>query len=242
MLRYLVLIIALSPLWFAVSAQVPENVESHNGLYILETIVVDGDTIPIVTLRPTSISANRKKRSKRYQRKRNKIFRNVVKTYPYAKVAGELITEYNHNLAELETQAERDAYLDQCEEDLKAEFDGDLRKMTMSQGKVLIKLIDRETGRTSYELIKDLKSGFTAFMWQGVAKLFGNDLKSNYDPENNETDEIIEEIVQLIETGQVPVEVREVKTKAASEVLSNKSKRLERKIKRQKKKAARKNG
>ncbi len=229
-------------MWFAVSAQVPENVESHNGLYILESIVVDGDTIPIVTLRPTSISANRRKRSKRYQRKRNKLFRNVVKTYPYAKVAGELIKEYNYNLAELETQAEREAYLDQCEEDLKAEFDGDLRKMTMSQGKVLVKLIDRETGRTSYELIKELKSGFTAFMWQGVAKLFGNDLKSNYDPENNETDEIIEEIVQLIETGQVPVEKREVKTKAASEVLSNKSKRLERKIKRQKKKAAKKNG
>ena len=77
----------------------------------------------------------------------------------------------------------------------------------------LIKLIDRETGQTSYELIKDLKSGFTAFMWQGVAKLFGTNLKDNYDPNENETDDMIEEIVLDIEAGLIPVKKGKSKPK-----------------------------
>jgi hypothetical protein len=224
----------------AVHAQTPENAEEVDGLYLLETVVIDGDTIPVVTLRPKRVSAYRKSRSRRYQRKWDKMHRNVIKVYPYAKVAGDLINEYNRNLEALETDAEREAYLDQCEEDLKAEFEGDLRKMTTSQGRVLIKLIDRETGQTSYELIKNLKSGFTAFMWQGVAKLFSTDLKDHYDPNVNETDDMIEEIVLEIEDGSIPVATREITTKAAEEVLANKSNRLRRKIERQKKRNANK--
>jgi len=223
-----------------VKAQTPANVEEVDGLYLLETVVIDGDTIPVVTLRPKRVSAYRKSRSRRYQRKWDKMHRNVVKVYPYAKVAGDLINEYNRSLQELETEAEREAYLDQCEEDLKAEFEGDLRKMTTSQGRVLIKLIDRETGQTSYELIKNLKSGFTAFMWQGVAKLFSTDLKDHYDPNANETDDMIEEIVLDIEDGTIPVKKREISTKAAEEILANKSDRLKRKIEREKRRNARK--
>ena len=222
-----------------IQAQTPANVEEVDGLYLLETVIIDGDTIPVITLRPKRVSAYRKARSKRYQRRRDKMHRNVVKVYPYAKVAGDLINEYNRNLKNLETEAEREAYLDQCEEDLKAEFEGDLRKMTTSQGRVLIKLIDRETGQTSYELIKDLKSGLTAFMWQGVAKLFGTDLKDHYNPEEFETDEIIEGIVLRIEDGIIPVKEREISTKAAEEVLANKSNRLRRKIEREKRRNAR---
>lgn len=221
-------------------AQNPSNVEEVDGLYLLETVVIDGDTIPVVTLRPKRISAYRKSRSRRYQRKWDKMHRNVVKVYPYAKVAGDLINEYNRNLELLETEAEQTAYLDQCEEDLKAEFEGDLRKMTTSQGRVLIKLIDRETGQTSYELIKDLKSGFTAFMWQGVAKLFGTDLKDQYDPDLYEADDMIEGIVQEIEDGKIPVKKRELSTKAAEEVLANKTNRLRRKIEREKKRNSKK--
>jgi hypothetical protein len=88
-------------------------------------------------------------------------------------------------------------------------------------------------------LIKDLKSGFTAFMWQGVAKLFGTNLKDNYDPDANETDDMIEEIVLRIEDGSIPVKKREVTTKAAEEILANKSRRLQRKIERQKRRNAR---
>lgn len=216
-------------------AQTGTNVDSYQGVYLLETIIVDGDTIPVVTLRTAHISSNRKARSKRYQRKYDKLHRNIIKTYPYAKVAGQLIKAYNENLALLDTEAARDKYLDKCEEDLKAEFEGEITKMTRSQGVVLIKLIDRETGNTSYELIKQLKSGFTAFMWQGIAKMFGSDLKVNYDPASNETDLIIEEIVLQIESGQIAVDYREVQTPAAQDVLEAKDKRLQRKIEREKK-------
>jgi hypothetical protein len=219
--------------------QVAQTDTTSDGKYILQTMVVDGDTIPVVTLSTQTVASYRKSRSKRYRRKWSKMHRNVVKTYPYAKLAGDLINEYNRNLSELPTEAEREAYLDRCEEDLKAEFEDDLKKMTTSQGRVLIKLIDRETGDTSYELIKQLRNGFTAFVWQGVAKLFGSDLKANYDPLSNETDYMIEEIVSMIESGQIQVETREVKTMEASEVLKNKSRRLERKIKRQKRRQER---
>jgi hypothetical protein len=214
------------------------NADSLGGLYLLETVVLNGDTIPVVTLRTANISSNRKARSKRYQRKWDKLHRNVVKTYPYAEVAGQLIRAYNEELALLETEAEREAFLDQCEEDLKAEFEGDLRKMTTSQGRVLIKLIDRETGKTSYDLVKDLKSGFSAFMWQGVAKLFGTDLKDHYDPFSNETDFMIEEIVLQIESGEIPVSTREIKTPEAAEILKEKSKRLQRRIDREKRRSS----
>jgi hypothetical protein len=229
----------LSLLSLSIHSQTPVNGEKYNGVYLLETVIIDGDTIPVVTLRPTTISANRKARSKRYQRKRSKLYRNVIKTYPYAKVAGTLIKEYNRNLSLLDTEAARDAYLDKCEEDLKAEFEDDLNHMTMSQGRVLIKLIDRETGNTSYELIKELKNGFTAFMWQGVARLFGTDLKANFDPDNDETDYIIEEVVQKIESGEIPVDLREVQTREAREILEAKDKRLQRRIERERKKQER---
>lgn len=233
-MRRLLTIFALSVL-FCLSAkgQTPTNVDSYQGLYLLQTVVIDGDTIPVVTLRTAHISSNRRARSKRYQRKWDKLHRNVVKTYPYAKVAGELIKAYNENLSLLDTPAARDAYLDKCEDDLKAEFEGDLQKMTTSQGRVLIKLIDRETGNTSYDLIKQLKSGFTAFMWQGVAKIFGTDLKAHYDPAMNDTDYMIEEIVTMIESGQIAVSTRKVHTPAAQEVLEAHDKRLQRKIERQ---------
>ncbi len=221
-------------------AQSPINSTSYDGKYLLETVVVDGDTMPVVTLRATYISSNRKARSKRYQRKWTKLQRNVVKTYPYAEVAGKLIRAYNDNLKDLPTEAQREAYLEKCEEDLRAEFEGDLTKMTTSQGRVLIKLIDRETGNTGYELIKQLRSGFTAFMWQGVAKLFGTDLKANYDPFNDETDFMIEEIVAMIESGQLFVQKRNVQTTAASEVLKSSDQKLQRRIEREERRAERK--
>lgn len=78
-------------------------------------------------------------------------------------------------------------------------FEKQVRKLTVTQGIILVKLIDRETGRTSYQVIKDLKGGFTAFFWQGIARIFGNNLKTEYDPENQ--DKVMEDIVLGIESG-----------------------------------------
>jgi len=217
-------------------AQTPMQTPGYTGSYVVESIVVDGDTIPVVTLAPADVSSIRRSRSKRYQREYSKLYRRVIKTYPYARVAGDLLKAYEEEMALLETTVEKEVYLDQAEADLKAEFEGELKKLSMSQGRILIKLIDRETGKTSYELIRELRSGFTAFMWQGMAKLFGSDLKSQYDPTADDQDAMIEEIVQLIESGEIAVERREAKTTAAKDALAASNKRLQKKIEKEKKK------
>lgn len=79
------------------------------------------------------------------------------------------------------------------------EFEKEVKHLTVTQGIILVKLIDRETGRTSYQVIRELKGRFTAFLWQGIARIFGNNLKAEYDPDDK--DRIIEDIVQGIEAG-----------------------------------------
>jgi hypothetical protein len=87
-----------------------------------------------------------------------------------------------------------------AEKELKAQFEDQLKDLTMNQGRILLKLIDRETGNTSYQLVKDFRGGFQAFMWQGVARLFGNNMKAEYDPEGE--DVMIERAIKLVEAGQ----------------------------------------
>jgi len=89
--------------------------------------------------------------------------------------------------------------LKECERKLIAEFESDIKNLTYSQGQILLKLIDRESGKTSYEILKQFRGSTTAFMWQSVARLFGNNLKSEYDPEKD--DKQIESIVCLLENG-----------------------------------------
>jgi hypothetical protein len=81
------------------------------------------------------------------------------------------------------------------------QYSDELKGLTVNQGKILIKLIDRETGNSSYEMVKELKGSFSAFMWQTVARLFGDNLKSTYDPDEEDRD--IENIIGLIETGAI---------------------------------------
>jgi hypothetical protein len=86
-------------------------------------------------------------------------------------------------------------------EEIKNEFEKDIRGFTLNQGRILLKLIDRETGNSSFALVKDLRGNFQAFFWQSVARIFSVNLKSEYDPLNNSEDKLIEEIVISIENG-----------------------------------------
>ena len=85
------------------------------------------------------------------------------------------------------------------ERELRAEYEGELKGLSVTQGRILIRLIDRETDNTSYELVKELRSGFTAFFWQGVARMFGNNLKTEYNPQKGE-DKLIEDIMIDLES------------------------------------------
>ena len=105
----------------------------------------------------------------------------------------------NDTLMKLRTDRERRAYIKEFEKSIFAEFEGDVRKMTITQGEILLKLIDRETKNTSYEIIKEYRGGFTAAFWQGVARIFGTNLKATYDPFGE--DAVMEIIIRDIEGG-----------------------------------------
>ena len=126
---------------------------------------------------------------------------NFNKVYPYALAAKELTREVDAHIAQNSLRrARKEKYINQMQKQLFEMYEKPLRNMTISQGKLLIKLIDREIGRSSYKIIRDYKNGITAGFWQGVAKIFGNDLKKGYDP--NGEDRVTEYLVSQWESGE----------------------------------------
>ncbi|HBX51305.1 MAG: hypothetical protein A2275_14585 [Bacteroidetes bacterium RIFOXYA12_FULL_35_11] len=166
-----------------------------------KTIVIEGDTIPLIEIRQVLIFPQFVFKNKRQAAKYDRLIYNVKKVYPFAKLAGAKIREIETNLGYIKTESLRKFYVREEEKKLKADFEEDLKKLTITQGKILIKLIDRETGNTTYQLVKDLRGSFSAFIWQTLARLFGSDLKAEYDPYGD--DKKIEMIIQLIENGQL---------------------------------------
>lgn len=194
---YIFLLFLLSLL--AVDAVCQSN--SAQPTIITRARIIDGDTLPHVRLPEVRSYARRKFKTKKAAQRYTKLVYNVKRTLPYARIAAVRIRQIEDSLAMLSTEKERKAYIKAAEKQLFDEFEAPLRKLTISQGKILIKLIDRETGDTSYELIKALKGRFSAFMWQSVARIFGSNLKATYDAEG--TDREIEVIVQMIDDGQL---------------------------------------
>ncbi len=170
--------------------------------------IIGSDTMAVVNLGQAVVS-NNQSYANRYQKRYFRLEKKVLKVYPYAQAAGDLMHQYELHLSELKTERERKRYLKKAEDELKSEFEGEIKDMTISEGLILIKLIDRQTGDTSYELIKELRGSFSAFLWQSVARLFGSNLKEDYSPE--EEDIVIENIVRRIENGDLKIKHREVK-------------------------------
>jgi len=166
-------------------------------------IINDGDTMPVVYMRAIEVVGNLNPEAAANLAKYNKLRRDVLRAYPYAKIAAAKLKEINDHAATLTRERDRKEYIKSTEKAMKEQFEGDLKKLTIGQGRILIKLIDRQTGNTSFELVKDLRGGLQAFMWQGLARLFGSNLKSEYDP--NGEDSIIESIVLQIESGTLKI-------------------------------------
>jgi hypothetical protein len=121
----------------------------------------------------------------------------VYVTYPYARRAGIIMNDINSKLALLHSKGEQKAYLASREKELKKEFTAPLEQMSIYQGKILMKLINRQTGNNCYNIIKDYKGGFTARFYQTVAFFFSSNLKQPYDPKGE--DQTIESIVEEVE-------------------------------------------
>lgn len=163
--------------------------------------IVDGDTLITFDLPEYMVSAKLPRQLKSLARKNSRLIYNVKKAYPYAKLAGIKLNEYEVLLRNAKSDAERKRLMKQAEAELKDEFEDDLKKLTFKQGLILIKLVDRETGNSSYVLIQELRGNFVAFFWQTFARIFGYNLKTEYDPEGEDRE--IEEIVVLIENGEL---------------------------------------
>lgn len=182
-----------------------------DSVSVLELVVIDGDTFPMYTFK--SITVNGSKRfSKRERRKYGRLKRYVVKVFPYAELAGQMLNDFDDTLKTMKNERERKKYLAQVEDELKAQFEGELKSLTIKQGILLVKLIDRQTGNSSFELIKTLRGSFSAFIWQSLARLFGSNLKLKYDPAGE--DLLVEEIVLQMESGAIPYQKRVRKKKA----------------------------
>lgn len=126
---------------------------------------------------------------------------NVKKVYPYAKTAGELLQKYNTELENVKSEAQRKRIMKKAEGQLKAKYGRQLEDLNFTQGVILIKLIDRETSQTSYTLVKELRGNFVAFFYQGLARIWGYNLKIHYEPKGR--DRKIETIVKLINEGKL---------------------------------------
>jgi hypothetical protein len=162
--------------------------------------VVDNDTVPLVNLNTVYVYTNFVFKTRRHHEMWTRTKYNVKKVYPYAILAAAKLKEYDKALEKIENENLRKAFIKKCEKDLRTEFEEELKGLTVSQGKVLMKLIDRETGKTTYEVVKQLRGSFQAAMWQTVAMIFGHNMKSEYDA--NVEDIMIERAVKIVESGQ----------------------------------------
>jgi hypothetical protein len=169
--------------------------------YFLPVHVVNGDTLPYIKLAPVEVFDFKILKTQREINRNNKLIRNVKKVYPWAKLAGQKLIEYETVLSQVESDREKRRIMKEIEQQIQDQYGGELRKLTFSQGKILIKLIDRETGNTSYNLVEDFRGIFVAFFYQSFARIFGYNLKVNYQPEGE--DRNIEVIVRMIESGMI---------------------------------------
>ena len=178
------------------SVQVYEATTQKGG--VLEMVVVDGDTLYIYNMSSFTVVDLKPYDDPKKDREFRRLRWHVKKVYPYAKTASAKLTIYNNELKKVNSKRKRRKLMKQREKALKVEFEDVIKKMSQTSGRVLVKLIDRETGESTYEIIKEMRGGFKAWVYQGVGKLYGADLKARYNPKTNEEDEMIERVVQSL--------------------------------------------
>ena len=187
---------------FQARAQGPSVPLRKDGkpMEILHYVVVDGDTVFVDTIQPAWVFPRGSRYNSSEWRKYARLVYNFNKVYPYALMAGKILDKVDADIEDQHLKrGKKDRYINSVQHDLLKEFEPVIRKMTISQGQLMVRLLDRELGMTGYTLIRDYKSRFAAGFWQGLAKLFKQDLKSRYDPDG--IDKQTEELVQIWQRG-----------------------------------------
>ncbi|MPL84227.1 hypothetical protein SDC9_30191 [bioreactor metagenome] len=165
-------------------------------------VMVDGnDTVYLAFLRDIYVFPKVKFKNKKQEQFYWRTVRDVKKALPYAKIVSSELIRVNTLLVDIKKENERKKYLAQYEKEIFKRYEPELRKLTINQGRLLLKLIDRECNSTSYDLIKNYRGSVSAFFWQGIARIFGSNLKSEYDASGN--DKIVERVILLVEAGQL---------------------------------------
>ena len=171
------------------------------GLDSLQLQVRGTDTFYLARMHDVYVYPKMVFKNKRQERFYWKTVRDVKKTLPYAKLLTKEMEYADKQLAQIPDKRERKRWWKQYEKQLFKKYESDFRGMTASQGQMLMKLMDRESDRTSYEIIQYYRGTFSANFWQFVAKLFKNDLKEGYDAADK--DRIVERVITLVEAGQL---------------------------------------
>jgi len=177
-----------------------EQTTDING-YLVPAVIYEGDTIASLRMPTLYVFKPLVFKNKRKQQAYNRLVRNVKKTLPIAKEVNRAIIETYEYLQTLPDEKAREKHLQMVEKGVKEQYTPRLKKLTFSQGKLLIKLINRETDSSSYELVKAFLGPFKAGFYQAFAALFGASLKKEYHPEDE--DALVERVVLLVESGQL---------------------------------------
>lgn len=160
------------------------------------TLLEDGERVPWILLPDVNIYGYRKFASEEDKLRYNRLRYNVLKVLPYAKMAQEKYDQLHRDLALTTDRKEQKRLVKNCEKDIKNIFNKEVKNMTVTQGQILLKLIDRETGNSSFEVVKELRGGVSAFFYQSLARVFGHNLKNEYDIQQ---DREIENIIRAHE-------------------------------------------
>lgn len=176
--------------------------QTGGGITVFGTIY-QGDTIPLSYLEPIIVKGYISPLTDKEQQKYSKLIRNVKKTYPLAKQAQQLFNAYSSMIDKAVSEAQQDKIKKQAFADIKNKFESKTKHLNKEQSKLLSKLIYRQTGYSSYNLIKTFGGGVKATMAAATTKAMGIDLKGTFDPQNNEENSIIDRIIYCIEAGKL---------------------------------------
>ncbi len=162
-----------------------------------------GDTVLVTYLKEIHLPIAKKGalKIKPQYREYLRLQRYVKKVYPYALLAASKLKEYQVDLDASKSDSERRRVMKKVEKALVDKYGAEMKNLTINQGQILLKLIDRETGRSSYELLSEMRGAFPAVIWQGLASIFGQNLKSTFDAKGEDKD--IEEIILKIQRGLI---------------------------------------
>jgi hypothetical protein len=183
--RYLSTIIVLLFVVFTTNAQ---SKYGANDTLLVPYIVYGGDTMTYAQLDMVTVFGDMSPEQRKAKQKWTRLRNAVYVTYPYAKKASYIINDVNRQLMVIKDPIARKKYLSSREKELKKEFTAPLTALSVYQGKILMKLINRETSNSCYSIIKEYRGGFSARFWQTIAWVFGSSLKQDYDPKGEDAD------------------------------------------------------